>query len=119
MANSAGAGGKSAARVKKLNETKMILRQPILLAAVVLTILLLLLFVIYPLIKILIFSLTDAEGKGVLQHLLEGADYTLYGLANAVTRYSQDVESYDRASKLEEIGLPGFIKTRRGMGYQL
>ena len=22
-------------------------------------------------------------------------------------------------SKLEEIGLPGFIKTRRGMGYQL
>ena len=63
MANSAGAGGKSAARVKKLNETKMILRQPILLAAVVLTILLLLLFVIYPLIKILIFSLTDAEGN--------------------------------------------------------
>lgn len=50
------------------------------------------------------FSLTDAEGKGVLQHLLEGADYTLYGLANAVTRYSQDVEDYDRASKLEAIG---------------
>ena len=50
------------------------------------------------------FSLTDAEGKGILQHLLEGADYTLYGLANAVTRYSQDVEDYDRASKLEAIG---------------
>lgn len=29
---------------------------------------------------------------------------TLYGLANAVTRFSQDVESYDRATKLEEIG---------------
>ena len=69
MANSAGAGGKSAARVKKLNETKMILRQPILLAAVVLTILLLLLFVIYPLIKILIFSLTDAEGNFSLVNL--------------------------------------------------
>ncbi|WP_295744253.1 iron ABC transporter permease [uncultured Oscillibacter sp.] len=69
MANSAGAGGKSAARVKKLNETKMILRQPILLAAVVLTILLLLLFVIYPLIKILIFSLTDAEGNFSLANL--------------------------------------------------
>ena len=40
----------------------------------------------------------------MLQHLLEGADYTLYGLANAVTRYSQDVEDYDRASKLEAIG---------------
>ena len=50
------------------------------------------------------FGLTDAEGKGVLQHLLEDADYTLYGLANAVTRYSQDVEDYDRASKLEAIG---------------
>ena len=50
------------------------------------------------------FGLTDAEGKGVLQHLLEDADYTLYGLANAVTRYSQDVEDYDRASKLEVIG---------------
>ena len=50
------------------------------------------------------FGLTDAEGKGVLQHLLEDADYTLYGLANVVTRYSQDVEDYDRASKLEAIG---------------
>ena len=50
------------------------------------------------------FGLTETEGKGVLQHLLEDADYTLYGLANAVTRYSQDVEDYDRASKLEAIG---------------
>lgn len=50
------------------------------------------------------FGLTETEGKGVLQHLLEDADYTLYGLANAVTRYSQDVEDYDRASKLEVIG---------------
>lgn len=50
------------------------------------------------------FNLTDAEGKGILQHLIEDADYTLYGLANAVTRYSQDVEDYDRASKLEAIG---------------
>ncbi len=50
------------------------------------------------------FNLTDAEGKGVLQHLIEDGDYTLYGLANAVTRYSQDVDDYDRASKLEAIG---------------
>ena len=50
------------------------------------------------------FGITEAESGGVLQHLIEGADYTVYGLANAVTRYSQDVESYDRASKLEEIG---------------
>ena len=49
-------------------------------------------------------GLTDAESDGVLQRLIEGTDYTLYGLANAVTRHSQDVENYDRASKLEEIG---------------
>ena len=50
------------------------------------------------------FGITDEEHPGVLQHLIEGKDLTLYGLANAVTRYSQDVENYDRASKLEEIG---------------
>lgn len=49
-------------------------------------------------------GITETEGQGVLQRLVEGADYTLYGLANAVTRHSQDVEDYDRASKLEEIG---------------
>ena len=50
------------------------------------------------------FRITEAESVGILQHLQTDGDYTLYGLANAVTRYSQDVESYDRASKLEEIG---------------
>ncbi len=49
-------------------------------------------------------GITDAESEGVFQRLIEGTDYTLYGLANAVTRHSQDVENYDRASKLEEIG---------------
>lgn len=55
--------------MKKLNETKMILRQPLLLAAIVLTILLLLLFVVYPLLKVLIFSLTDADGNFSLENL--------------------------------------------------
>ena len=50
------------------------------------------------------FGITDEEHPGVLQHLIEGRDLTLYGLANAVTRYSQDVESYDRATDLESIG---------------
>lgn len=49
-------------------------------------------------------KLTEAEGDAILNHLIRDADYTLYGLANAVTRYSQDVEDYDRASKLEEVG---------------
>ena len=50
------------------------------------------------------FSMTETEGEAVLQHLQTDGDYTLYGLANAVTRYSQDVVSYDRASRLEAIG---------------
>lgn len=50
------------------------------------------------------FDISEEESGGVLQRFLEGRDYTLYGLGNAVTRYSQDVESYDRATKLEEIG---------------
>ena len=47
---------------------------------------------------------TDSEGEGIMQYLIEGGDFSLYGLANAVTRYSQDVKSYDRASQLEGIG---------------
>ncbi len=50
------------------------------------------------------FNITEAEGSGILQHLIEGNDLSLYGLSNAVTRYSQDVENYDRATKLEGIG---------------
>lgn len=50
------------------------------------------------------FNITEDESNGVLQHLIEGQDLTLYGLSNAVTRHSQDIESYDRATKLESIG---------------
>ena len=50
------------------------------------------------------FGLSQNEGRGVLDHLIRDADLSLYGLANAVTRYSQDVESYDRATDLESTG---------------
>lgn len=50
------------------------------------------------------FKITEDESSGVLQHLIEGKDLSLYGLSNAVTRYAQDVESYDRSTKLESIG---------------
>lgn len=50
------------------------------------------------------FGITDSESEGVLQHLIEGHDLSLYGLSNAVTRHSQDIESYDRATDLEIIG---------------
>ncbi len=50
------------------------------------------------------FGITEAEQSGVMHHLTASADMTQYGLANAVTQYSQSVDSYDRATDLEGIG---------------
>ena len=47
---------------------------------------------------------TQTEGDEILAHLIAGNDLSQYGMLNAVTRYSQDVESYDRATELEGIG---------------
>jgi hypothetical protein len=49
-------------------------------------------------------NLTEGEGKGVLRHLIEGGDLSRFGVYNAITRLSQDVESYDRATELERVG---------------
>lgn len=50
------------------------------------------------------YSLNDQEQSGVLQHLIKGGDLSQYGLSNAITAMSQDVEDYDRASDLERLG---------------
>jgi len=50
------------------------------------------------------FGFTKKEGEGILDHLIREGDLTLYGFSNAVTRYAQDVKSYDRSTELEEIG---------------
>lgn len=50
------------------------------------------------------YGFTENEGKGILGHLIQGGDLSLYGLANAVTRHAQDVESYDRSTELEAAG---------------
>lgn len=50
------------------------------------------------------FTLSEDEAKGVRKHLLAGGDFSRYGLLQAVTRQSQDVESYDRAYELERLG---------------
>lgn len=50
------------------------------------------------------YGFTENEGKGILGHLISGGDLSLYGLANAVTRHAQDVESYDRSTELEAAG---------------
>lgn len=49
-------------------------------------------------------GLLESEGKSMLKHLIEGSDLSRFGVYNAITRLSQDVESYDRATELERIG---------------
>ena len=49
-------------------------------------------------------KLPDHMRSGILDHLRRDGDRSQYGLANAVTRYSQDVDSYETATELEEIG---------------
>jgi len=50
------------------------------------------------------FSVTEGEQKGILQRLIEGADLSRYGLHSAITRFSADVDNYDRATELERMG---------------
>ncbi|MCU6435320.1 DUF945 domain-containing protein [Undibacterium sp. Jales W-56] len=50
------------------------------------------------------YTLNEAERAGVLRHLIVDGDLSAYGLVNAVTHYSQDVEDYDRATEFEALG---------------
>lgn len=50
------------------------------------------------------YALNQPEQDSILNYLIQGGDLSLYGLSNAITRASQDVESYDRATMLEGIG---------------
>jgi hypothetical protein len=50
------------------------------------------------------YNLTENERGGILGYLQRGGDFDQYGMVNAVTRFSQDVDDYDRASELERIG---------------
>lgn len=49
-------------------------------------------------------GLNETEQTNVLNYLISGGDLSAYGLSNAITRASQDVESYDRATDLERLG---------------
>lgn len=44
------------------------------------------------------------ESNLVMEAFLTDHDYSLYGLANAVTKAAQSVESYDRSTEMEQIG---------------
>jgi hypothetical protein len=50
------------------------------------------------------YGLQESEQSGVLRHLIKGGDLTQWGLVNAITRASQDVEGYDRATEMERLG---------------
>lgn len=50
------------------------------------------------------YGLNDVERSGVLRHLIEDADLSAYGLVNAVTHFSQEIDDYDRSTQFEELG---------------
>jgi hypothetical protein len=50
------------------------------------------------------YVLNDGERAGVLRHLIADGDLTAYGLVNAVTHYSHEVDDYDRATEFEALG---------------
>lgn len=50
------------------------------------------------------FGFNEDEKSGVLRFLIEGGDLSLYGVMNAVTRQSQEIEGYDRATDFERFG---------------
>ena len=50
------------------------------------------------------YGFTQAEQDNIMFHLIAGGELSLYGLSSAVTKASQDVENYDRATALETCG---------------
>lgn len=50
------------------------------------------------------YVLNKLERASILRHFIMGNDYSHFGLVNAVTRSSQDVQDYNRATELERIG---------------
>lgn len=50
------------------------------------------------------FSFNQNEADGILKYLSEGGDLSQWGLSSAITRFSQDVADYDRATELEYAG---------------
>lgn len=62
------------------------------------------------------YLLNKNEKASVLRHFIMDRDFSQFGLVNAVTRTSQDVEDYNRATELERIGgtiLEDSVKTKK------
>lgn len=50
------------------------------------------------------FDMSEGEHRSMLDYLVRGGDFSQWGVSSAITRMSQDVESYDRATELERLG---------------
>jgi hypothetical protein len=50
------------------------------------------------------FELNDGERQSVLDRLLNGGDFTPWGVANAITGGAHEAPSYDRSVELEQLG---------------
>ena len=50
------------------------------------------------------FGIFEGEQGSILGHLIDGGELNKFGLHNAVTRASQDMDSYARATEFEHIG---------------
>ncbi|WP_432718903.1 hypothetical protein [Pectinatus frisingensis] len=50
------------------------------------------------------YILNKNEEAGILRHFIMANDNSAFGLINAVTRASQDMEDYNRATELERLG---------------
>lgn len=62
------------------------------------------------------YLLNKNERASVLRHFIMDGNFSQFGLVNAVTRTSQDVEDYNRATELERIGgtiLEDSVKTKK------
>ena len=97
----------------------MILRQPLLLLSILATMLLLALFVVYPLLRVLIHSLTDAEGNFSLENLVAIFSTSRYMavlgrtiLLGVVVAFLATLIGYIFAYTITRVNIPckGFLK---------
>jgi len=51
-----------------------------------------------------LFGFSEEQNTGILNHLIKGGDLSRYGLMNAVTRTSQDINCYEQADMMEKVG---------------
>lgn len=64
------------------------------------------------------YVLNQIEKGSIMRHLVISGDNTMFGLINAVTRASQDMEDYNRATELERLGGELLYQSRANTPFQ-